>query len=88
MKPTAWIGAVFLVAVVGWIVYSSLHSNRYRCQICLTFNGRTECRTAGAQSHEQARRAAVENACALLAAGVTETTQCEETTPDSIRWIE
>jgi hypothetical protein len=88
MKPAVWMGAAFVALVFGFIVYSSLHSNPYRCEICLTFNGRTECRTAGAQSREHAQRTAVENACALLAAGVTETSQCEQTRPDSVRWIE
>jgi hypothetical protein len=88
MKPAVWLGAGFVILVLGFIVYSSLHTNRYRCEICLTFNGRTDCRTAGAQNRDHALRTAIENACAQLAAGVTETSQCEQTRPDSVRWIE
>lgn len=87
-KPTVWLAVLFFAAVLGYLVYSSFHTARFRCEVCITFHGRTDCRTASAETREHAQRTATENACALLAGGVIETGQCEQTRPDSVRWIE
>lgn len=87
MKKTVLLGILFLVAVVGLVIYSTLGTNRYRCEVCITYVGRSACRTASAQTREQALRTATENACAQVASGVTESNQCENTRPDSVRWL-
>ncbi len=87
MKKTVWLAALFIAAVVGFVVYSTLGTNRYHCEVCVTYGGRTACRTASAQTRAQAQRTAVENACAQIASGVTESNQCENTPPESIRWL-
>ena len=86
MKKTVWIGVAFLVVVVGFVVMSTLSPSRERCEVCITFQGKTDCRIASATTREQAQRAATENACSQLAAGVTESIQCGNTPPDSVRW--
>jgi hypothetical protein len=87
-KPAVWIAALFIMLVVGYIFYSSFHTARYRCELCVTFNGRQNCRTAAAETRDHAMRTAIENACAELAAGVTDSTRCEQTRPDSVRWLQ
>jgi len=88
VKSTVWIGILFLAAVVGYVVFSTFHQDRLRCEACVTFNGRRDCRTASAATREEAERAAITTACAQLASGVTESTRCENTPPDSIRWLQ
>jgi hypothetical protein len=88
MKPAAWLGVLFVVVVLGFIVYSTFQGTGYKCEVCVTFNGRTDCRVAGAKTQEHAIRTAVENACAQLASGVADSTRCDQTRPDSVRWIE
>src|SRR5258707_11346484 len=83
VKPTVAIAIAFITAVVGFVVYSTFHSARYRCEVCLAFNGRRECRIAGAETREHAQRTATDNICTELAAGVTQFTLCEQTRPDS-----
>ena len=87
-KPAVWLGVLFFALVAGYLVYSSFHTARFRCQVCITFRGRTDCRTASAETRDGAIRTAVDNACAQLAAGVDESTQCSSTPPASVRWLE
>jgi hypothetical protein len=87
MKTTTWMAVAFVAAVLGVIFFSTFHQDRVSCRVCVTFNGRRDCRTASAVNQQEAVRTAVSNACALIASGVTETTQCENTKPDSVDWL-
>ena len=87
MKRTVWLAIAFAIVVVAFVVVSTFQQDLVRCQVCITFNGRADCRIASATSREGAVRAATTNACAQLASGVTETTQCEATRPDSVKWL-
>jgi len=86
MKNTTWLAVGFVALVLGVIVYSTFHQERIRCRVCMSFGRGRDCRTASAATREEALRTAVSNACAQLASGVTDTTQCENTKPDSIDW--
>ncbi|PWU03054.1 MAG: hypothetical protein C5B51_19550 [Terriglobia bacterium] len=87
MKNTTWLALGFVAVVLGVIVYSTFHQERVRCQVCMSFAGRRDCRTASAATREEAQRTAISNACAQLSSGVTETTQCENTRPESVDWL-
>lgn len=87
MKKTTWIGLVFAVLVLGYLVVSSFHAQPFRCQVCITFNGRRDCRTGSAETREQAQRTATMTACAQLSSGIVESNQCENTPPDSVDWL-
>jgi len=87
LKKTTILGILFGVLVLGYIIYSSFGGKRVHCQVCMVFNGRRDCRTASAETRENAQRTAVTNACAQLASGVTESGQCENTPPESVNWL-
>lgn len=53
----------------------------------MEFQGRSECRTAAGPTEQQALRTAIENACALIASGMTDSMACDRTPPKSVRWI-
>jgi hypothetical protein len=63
------------------IIYSSLNLAKHRVEVCINFNGRTNCKTASAATEEFAMQAAVTNACGEIAFGVTDTVNCEHTPP-------
>ncbi len=86
MKKSVWLGILFIVLVVGFVVFSTVNTGRIRCEVCVTFQGRQSCRTASARTRDLALRAATENACALISSGVTDSNQCNNTPPDSVRW--
>ncbi len=86
MNKTVVLAVIFVVAVLGFLIYSSMHIAKHRVEVCVAFQGRTSCRTASADTEEHALRSAQSNACALIASGVTDTMQCEHSTPTSVTW--
>lgn len=88
MNKTVVLGVTFIVLVLIFLVYSSMHIAKYRVEVCVAFKGRGDCRTASADTQDHALRSAQSNACALLVSGVTEVMQCEHADPTSIKWLE
>ena len=86
-RKTVWISVLFGAAVLAYLVISSFSQKAAKCEVCMEFNGGTDCRTASADTRENALRTAVTNACAQLASGVTQSMQCENTPPRSVRWL-
>ena len=86
MKKTVWVAVAFATLVVALVVYSSFGGHPYKCEVCMAFHGGRDCRTASADTRENALRTAITNACAQLASGVTESMQCEGTAPESVTW--
>jgi hypothetical protein len=70
-----------LVPVAAFVIYSSFQVSVVECEVCMRFDGRESCRTASAAGREEALRAAVDNACALLTSGMTETIRCQRGEP-------
>jgi hypothetical protein len=90
MKKSVMLAILFVVVVIGAVVYTSMAagSTKYRCEVCVEFQGRTSCRTAAAATEMQARRTAQENACAMISSGVTDSMQCGTyTQPTSVKWL-
>ncbi len=54
----------------------------------MSFGGRSACKTVNAKSEAGAIRSATENACADISSGVTETMRCQQSEPQSVRWLE
>ncbi len=78
-----------LVAVfVALVAYSTLHGPRYRAEICMAYQGRSTCRTVSAKSEQAALRSGAENACADIASGMTDTMRCDQSQPQSVRWLQ
>ena len=86
MKKSVLLGILFVVVFLAAVIYSTMGVGRVRCEVCITYRGRNACRTASARTRELALRTATENACALISAGVTDSNQCNNTPPDSVRW--
>jgi len=88
MKKTGlWI-ALAAVIFIAAVVYSTLGMRKNRVEVCMEFNGRTACRTAAGETPERARRAAVDNACALISSGVGDSIACQNRTPVSVKNLE
>ncbi len=86
LKPTVWIAIAFAVVFLVAIAASTFRSQPYSVRLCITYNGATDCRSASAQTREDAQRTAATAACAHLAGGVTDSIRCENTPPSSIEW--
>ncbi len=77
----------FVVAMLAIIVYSSIGIHPYEVETCITYNGRTNCGTAAGATREQALTAAARIACSSISSGMTQSIACDDTPPDSVRWI-
>ena len=87
MKKTTLLATLFAALVLGYLVISSFRTQPFRCEACITFKGRRDCRTGAAQTRMEAQRTAIMTACAQLSSGIIESNQCENTAPDSVRWL-
>ena len=79
--------AAFVAVMLAVIVYSSIGIHPYEVEVCLTFKGRSNCGTAAGATRDQATAAAARIACATIASGMTESIACDDTPPDTVRWI-
>ena len=89
MKKSVVLAIAFFAIVIGAVVYTTMSASasKYRCEVCVEFQGQTKCRTAAADTEMQARRTAQENACAFISSGVTDSMQCGNTQPISVKWL-
>jgi hypothetical protein len=85
-KPVV-LGIVLLVAVLGFLIWSSLGLQQHRVEVCMTYEGKQVCRVAQGPTKDAALRQAMDNACAMLTSGVTGTVSCLQRTPDQVRWL-
>ena len=86
-SPQVKIGIVIAILVVvglGLLVSAMLQQAKITCEVCITFHGRTRCRTAVGPDRQQAVRTAVDNACGLLASGMADSISCANTPPDIV----
>ncbi len=87
-RGKAWLlGLLVAAAILSVLIFSSLNLARYKAEICVTFHGQTQCRTAGGTTEEYVIRAATSDACSTLASGVTEVMSCEQASAPVIHWI-
>ena len=77
-----------IILFLGLLTYFTLGPKRIRAEVCVAFNGRTNCRIASGPTREAAQRAATDNACATIASGMTETMSCGHNPPQSVRWLD
>ena len=76
------IGLAALVALMAFVVWRSFQIGGMRCEVCITYGGRSQCRTVDGTTREDALDAARTNVCAFLSSGVTDSMACARTPPD------
>lgn len=87
MSKTALIGLLFVAVVIALIAWSTFSGPRYRVQVCMAYSGRSACKTVSGKSEDAALRGGIENACADIVSGVTDTVACGQAQPQSIKWL-
>jgi len=78
------VGVLAVAGTVAVIVLAVQGSMAVSCEVCVTFAGRSACRTAAGATREEAVRTATDNACAFLASGMTDSIRCTNTPPTSV----
>ena len=72
---------VILLPIVAVLAYTTMQVAAHECEVCMSFAGAEVCRTVAASTEEEARRGAIDNACALLTSGMTNTLKCSRSEP-------
>ena len=83
-KGTRILIAASLLAMLGYIVYSSMALDQYSCEVCMEFKEKTDCRRALGATEAEALRTALDTACSQLSSGMTDSIACSRTPPQSI----
>jgi len=86
VKKSSAIALVFGLLMIAALIYNTVGNRQYRCEVCITYKGRPQCRTASARTKETALRAAAELACSEIEGGMTDRINCPNTQPDSVTW--
>jgi hypothetical protein len=76
---------VALVALVSILIYGSMSTVQAQCELCVQYNGRTECRRGSGADQEEAKRAAQKAACAVMAMGMSESVNCQNVPPTNVQ---
>lgn len=85
-RHTSTIAAlVVLLPVVAFVLYASMDVAEFECDVCMAFDGQEVCRTVTGKTEQEGVRTGVNNACAQLAAGMTNTMRCERGEPTRAR---
>lgn len=84
MRRTGILALVGLALLVGAIIWSSFNTPRVECEVCITYDGRTNCASAAGPSEDEAIRAATDVACAPLASGRAGSMACGRSTPTRV----
>jgi len=84
MSKAAVISGIFGVIIVGAIVYLSMGLSQQTCEVCIEFNGRTQCRAASGADEKTAVVTARDNACAFLVTSKTDGFLCSQTQPTKV----
>jgi hypothetical protein len=84
MSKGAIMGLVFAVAVAALVVVAMRGLRQITCEVCVTFDGETLCRTGTGKDRKGAIDSAQRACCALLSSGMTESIKCGDTEPSSV----
>lgn len=82
------VGAAIAAAAVGVLYGATLAGAGFHCEACMHYEGRHACKAATGPTREEAERAAIVTACALVSGGVTGSIACQATVPASLRCTE
>ena len=88
MSKTTLLSLLFGLLVLGLLIYSTMGLQQYSCEVCVTYDGATNCSIARAPTSKEATRTATDVACAPISSGMTESIQCSNTIPDSVECSE
>jgi hypothetical protein len=84
MSKSAILSLVFTALVVLLVAFALRGVDGATCEVCITYKGRTECRTGQGRDRDAAVTKAQEAACAVLASGRDQNIQCTSVQPTSV----
>lgn len=87
LRPISWIVAFVIGVLVALMVYSTSSLGGFKVEVCKSYQGHEACGTAVGTTEMDAMNTATQVACAKIASGMTESTQCQATNPVKVTWL-
>ena len=85
MKRSTVITLTVLALIVGLFFYMSTASAHEECNVCVEFQGRSNCATAAGSTVKEATETAHNTACGPVVNGMNETIACQNREPVSVQ---
>jgi hypothetical protein len=85
VKRSTVLTLLAIIAIAGLFFYMTTAHAANRCEVCVTYRGRTNCATAAGETEKDAREGAQTTACGPLAAGMDESIACGRVQPASVQ---
>jgi hypothetical protein len=82
MKRSTIVTILLAVGFAALLLWSTLSAQQVECSACVTFDGKSNCATAPAQTEAEALRSAVNTACGTLTQGMDESIRCANLPPE------
>ncbi len=73
--------AILLVAPTIWMTMNVLQDSTVNCRVCMSYGGKQNCAKAVGSDRDSCISTARDNACALIASGMTASIQCTQSNP-------
>ncbi len=73
--------AIALIAPTVWMTMNVIKESTFNCRVCMSFNGKQNCAKAIGSDRQSCITTARDNACALIASGMTASIQCSQSEP-------
>jgi len=84
VRKTLVVIAVVLAVGAFFFYLSTAHASE-QCEVCMQFNGRSNCAKAAGRTVDQATEGAHTTACGPLVSGMNETIACQRTPPARVQ---
>lgn len=85
MKRSRWITIAVVAAVIALFFYMSTARATQECNVCVEFQGRSNCATAAGATVAEATETAHNTACGPVTSGMNETIACGNRAPVSVQ---
>ena len=83
------LGVILLVTFPAiFMTWRVLSTSSVECEVCMEFRGRIDCRKALGPDKKSCQRTGTDNACGLLASGMTESIACTSTPPRRVTFLD
>jgi hypothetical protein len=76
MSRAGLVGFLLILVIVVYVIAGSFSADTHTCEVCMEYEGESQCRTVSAATLELARDGAIQNACAFISSGVTGSIAC------------
>lgn len=85
MKRSRLITLAVVAAIIALFFYMTTARATEECNVCMEFQGRSNCATAAGRTAAEATETAHNTACGPLASGMDQTIACQNRAPASVQ---